>query len=217
VSNAIDNALEAMRHANPVPDQVEFADAMLRSSVFLTATKETTMSIDTNQPTHETPERKRRDRRRNVMVALGAFAVAVVAVAVVATVNTGDDIAPAGTSDDPAEVLNQYIAAYNSGDIDAIMAAYTEDSVLYGYSDSEIAGLTALRTMWTDDRAHAASTDPWSISNVEVDGDTVTWDQVWVGNEGESACMEGQSAVIKDGKILTWTWPSGGTSDWACP
>ena len=209
MSNAIDNALEAMRHANPVPDPVDLTDARLRSDVFLTTTKETSMSIDANQPTHETPERKQRDRRRNVMVALGAFAVAVVAVAVVATVNTGDDIAPAGTSDDPAEVLNQYIAAYNSGDIDAIMAAYTEDSVLYGYSDtSEVAGLTAIRTMWTGDLAAAASTDAWSISNVEVDGDTVTWDQVWVDGAGGNHCMEGQSAVIKDGKILTWTWPS---------
>jgi hypothetical protein len=121
-------------------------------------------------------------------------------------------------ADDPAAVINQYVAAYNSGDIDAMMAAYTEDSVLYGYSDSEIAGLTALRTMWTGDLADAASTDAWSISNVEVDGDTVTWDQVWVGKEGGNNCMEGQSAVIKDGKILIWTWPSGGTSeDWACP
>jgi hypothetical protein len=63
--------------------------------------------------------------------------------------------------------------------------------------------------MWTGDLADAASTDAWSISNVEVDGDTVTWDQVWVGKGGGNNCMEGQSAVIKDGKILIWTWPSG--------
>ncbi len=118
----------------------------------------------------------------------------------------------AGCSSDgsePDDVINDYVAAYNSGDIDAIMAAYTEDSVLYGYSDtSEAAGLTALRTLWTDDLAEAASTDAWSISNVEVDGDTVTWDQVWVDNRGGNHCMEGRSAVIKDGKILIGTWPS---------
>ena len=209
MSNAIDNALEAMRHANPVPDQVELADAMLRSSVFLTATKETTVNIDTNQPTHETPERKQRDRRRNVMVALGALAAVVVAVAVVATVNTGDDIAPAGTSDDPAAVIELYITAYNSGDINAVMAVFTEDSVMYGHPlFSESVGLTRIRMVQTLDLAKAASTDAYSISNIEVDGDTVTWDHLWVDKEGKDFCMEGQTAVIKDGKILTWTWPS---------
>jgi uncharacterized protein (TIGR02246 family) len=198
-----------MRHANPVPDQAELADAMLRSSVFLTATKETSMSIDTDQPTHETPKQRQPGTRRNLLAALGAFAVAVVAVAVVATFNTGDDIAPAGTSDDPAAVIEQYTTAYNSGDIDAIMAVFTEDSVLYGFpGTSEAAGLTVIRRLYTHDLANAASTDAYSISNVEVDGDTVTWDQLWVNKEGKNYCMEGQSAVIKDGKILTWTWPS---------
>jgi hypothetical protein len=209
VNNAIDYALEAIRQANPVPDPVDLADAMLRSDVFLTTTKETSVSIDTNQPTHEAPERKQRDRRRNVMVALGAFAVTIVAVAVVATVNTGDDIAPGGTSDDPAAVIELYTTAYNSGDINAVMAVFTEDSVLYSYpGTSEAAGMTAIRRLYTHDLANAASTDAYSISNVEVDGDTVTWDQLWVDKAGENWCMEGQSAVIKDGKILTWTWPS---------
>jgi hypothetical protein len=111
-------------------------------------------------------------------------------------------------SDDPAEVLEQYVAAYNSGDIDAVMAVYTEDSVVYGHpSTSEAAGLTAIRTVETADLSAAASTDAYSVSNVEVDGDTVTWDQVWVNYDGPW-CREGQSAVIKDGKILTWTWSS---------
>ena len=215
MSNAIDNALEAMRHANPVPDPVDLTDARLRSDVFLTTTKETSMSIDANQPTHETPERKQRDRRRNVMVALGAFAVAVVAVAVVATVNTGDDIAPAGTSDDPAAVIELYTAAYNSGDINAVMAVFTEDSVVYRFPGTpEASGMTAIRRLSTDDLAQAASTDAYSFSNIEVDGDTVTWDHLWVDKEGRNWCMEGHSAVIKDGKILTWTWPWGTST---CP
>jgi hypothetical protein len=108
-----------------------------------------------------------------------------------------------------AAVLESYTEAYNAGDIDAVMTFYTENSVLYGYpGTSETAGLTAIRELQTHDLADAASTDAWSISNVEVDGDTVTWDQLWVDKAGENHCMEGQSAVIKDGKILAWTWPS---------
>jgi hypothetical protein len=121
VSNAIDNALEAMRHANPVSDQVELADAMLRSSVFLTATKETTVSIDTKQSTQQHPTSKQRTSRRNVMALAGAFAVAIVAVAIVATANTGDSISLTGASSDPAATeafiaVEDAYTAFNTGD-----------------------------------------------------------------------------------------------------
>ena len=112
-------------------------------------------------------------------------------------------------SDDAAEVVEQYVAAYNSGDIDAVMAVFTEDSVVYGHPLSpESAGLTEIRAVETVDLAAGASADAYSISNVEVDGDTVTWDHVWVSNEGDEYRQEGQTAVIKNGKILTWTWPA---------
>jgi hypothetical protein len=110
-------------------------------------------------------------------------------------------------ADDPAAVVDQYVAAYNSGDIDAVMAVFTEDSVISGHPfTSEAAGLTAIRGVQGSDIAAGASTDAYSVSNVEVDGDTVTWDQVWVNDGGESFCRDGQSAVIKDGTMLTWTW-----------
>jgi hypothetical protein len=118
-------------------------------------------------------------------------------------------------SDDPAAVVDQYVSAYNSGDIDAVMAVFTEDSVVFGHPFSpESSGLTAIRGVQSSDIAAGASTDAYSISNVEVDGDTVMWDHVWVNSEGDNFCVNGQSAVIKDGKILTWTWPS---SDASCP
>jgi hypothetical protein len=121
-----------------------------------------------------------------------------------------DDVA-----DDPAAVVDQYVAAYNNGNIDAVMAVFTEDSVVYGHPfGPESAGLAAIRSVQTTDLAAGASTDAYSISNIEVDGDTVTWDHVWVNSEGGSYCQVGQSAVIKDGKILTWTWPP---SDSPCP
>jgi hypothetical protein len=112
-------------------------------------------------------------------------------------------------SDDPAEVVEQYVAAYNSGDIDAVMAVFTEDAVMYGHPIAEgyeSAGFGAIWSVHVADLANA-STDAFSISNIEVDGDTVTWDHVWVNRRGDTFCQVGQSAVIKDGKILTWTWP----------
>jgi len=119
------------------------------------------------------------------------------------------------SSSDPDDVISDYVAAYNSGDIDAVMAVFTEDSVVYGHPfSSESAGLTTIRSVQLTDLAAAASSDAYSISNVEVNGDTVTWDHVWVNSQGQNFCQKGQSAVVKDGKILTWTWPSG---DSTCP
>ena len=117
--------------------------------------------------------------------------------------------------DDAGEVVEQYVEAYNSGDIDAVMAVFTDNSVVYGHPFSpESAGLTAIRSVQIDDLAAGAATDAYSISNVEVNGDTVTWDHVWVSSSGDEICQEGQTAVIEDGKILTWTWPS---ADSTCP
>jgi hypothetical protein len=59
----------------------------------------------------------------------------------------------------------------------------------------------------------AAVDDPYTISNVEVDGDTVTWDHVWTSTDGGHFCQEGHSAVIAGSKILTWVWP---VDDFGC-
>jgi hypothetical protein len=108
---------------------------MLRSDVFLTTTKEISMSIDTDQPTHGTPAPKPSAKRRNVLVFVGAFAVAVVAVALLATVNTDDDItavgaAPALTVDGALAVSDGYIEAFNAGDADTVLALLTSDLAL---------------------------------------------------------------------------------------
>jgi hypothetical protein len=106
-------------------------------------------------------------------------------------------------------VVEQYVAAYNGGDVDALMAVFTEDPVMYGHPWAEVyesAGFGAIRRVLRADLGNA-STDALSISNIEVDGDTVTWDSVFVNRQGDTFCQVGLSAVIKDGKILTWTWP----------
>ncbi len=124
-------------------------------------------------------------------------------------------VAACGSSDDdPAAVLADYAAAYNAGDIDAVMVLFSEESVITGVPFFESAGLTAIRAVQVQDINAAAEEDAYSFSNVEVSGNTVTWDQVWVNKAGEGFCLEGQSVVIKDGKILSWTWPGLGVP---CP
>jgi hypothetical protein len=56
------------------------------------------------------------------------------------------------------------------------------------------------------ERGDAADVNPWKISNIQVTGNTVTWDHVWTNDLGEDWCAEGHSAVIEDGKIQSWAF-----------
>lgn len=122
MSSAVDTALRAMRHANPVPDEGSLEDAVLRSRVFLTAKEETSMSIDTNQQAEAKPPQKRATRRRNVMALVGGLALVVVAVAFAATVNNDDGLVLTGAEGDPAATeafvaVEDAYETFNSGDI----------------------------------------------------------------------------------------------------
>jgi hypothetical protein len=155
-------------------------------------------------------------RRRSLLVGVAAFvAVLFVGAAWGILGLLGEDDTPvAGSSDDPAATIEDYRTAYNAGDVDGVMALFSEESVMTGNSFFESAGLTEIRAVWVEDINAAATEDAYTISNVEVTGNTVTWDQVWIGGEGDKNCIEGQSAVIEDGKILLWTWSS---RDVSCP
>ncbi len=92
-----------------------------------------------------------------------------------------------------------------------MMALFSEESVVTGHPfAAESAGLTAIRAVQVSDLSTAAAENAYTISNVEATGNTVTWDHVWINDEGEKFCQVGQSAVVKDGTILSWTWPGDG-------
>jgi hypothetical protein len=121
MNQAFDEAVEAMRQANPVPDPIALAESMQGPEVFLASTKEMTMSLDTSQTTDPRPNvRPQRTRRRAVAIA-AAFAVVAVSAAVVVSMSSRENIALAGAIDDPQarEAFSAVEAAYdtyNSGD-----------------------------------------------------------------------------------------------------
>lgn len=130
--------------------------------------------------------------------------VAVISVALILGACGGDDA-------DPASTIEAYVVEYNAGDIDGVMALFSEESVVTGHPfDASSTGLTEIRAVHVTDMAAAASEKAYTISNVEVTGSTVTWDHVWINNEGAEFCKFRQSAVVEDGIILSWTWPGGG-------
>jgi len=150
--------------------------------------------------------------RRNIALALGAAViVAVVGVGALLVADDGSDVVG------PAGVIEDYTAAFNAGDIDAVMALFSEESVLSGHPFGigfESTGLSAIRALQVEGMGITTREDALTISNVEVTGNTVTWDQVFTSDGGAQFCIQGHSAVVEDGKILTWAWPGGGVD---CP
>jgi hypothetical protein len=208
VNNAIDSTLEAIRHANPVPDPVDLADAMLRSEVFLTTTKETSMSIGTNQPTHETPPHKQSRKRRNVPALVGGFAVVVI-VGAALLLATGDADDSAAASDDPASVLANYLEVWNAEGPEAVMVFYTDDAVIEGHSE-DVDGLTTgqseILVIEARMQAWQGSTGTMEFLNMEVSGDTVTYDNIFINRSGQCFSSTGSVLTVEGDKIALIVW-----------
>lgn len=108
---------------------------------------------------------------------------------------------------DPATLISEYRIAYNSADIERIMALFTDDSVVVGHPlQSRSEGLAAIRSLQRRDLARAAPVDAYVMSRIDVAGDTVTWDHRFTNAHGDRWCADGNRAVVSDGKILNWTF-----------
>ena len=109
------------------------------------------------------------------------------------------------------DTIAAYVEAYNAGDIDGVMALFSEESVVSNSPldpqvDGQSQGLAEIRSLHRADMTSAAGENAYTISNVQVSGNTVSWDHVWVNNVGTEWCAQGHSAVVEDGIILSWTF-----------
>lgn len=132
------------------------------------------------------------------MIILQRAVVALISAAVILSACAGDD----GREDDPGAVIESYIQVYNDGDFDAVMKHFIEESTITGHPtdfDPVATDIYSIRTLHKQDLSFG---EQYTISNVEADGHTVTWNSIW----GEDGCVKGHSAVIEDGKILSWIW-----------
>ena len=95
-------------------------------------------------------------------------------------------------------VIEAYRVAYNADDMDAVVALFTEESVLTGYAgfDTSWTGLDEIREATVEDRASSTDVDAYAFVDVEVTGDTVTWNHTWLSRNGVERCGEGHSEVI---------------------
>ncbi|MDC3402458.1 nuclear transport factor 2 family protein [bacterium] len=126
---------------------------------------------------------------------------------VLAACNDDNDGSGSSRAADPVEVVEGYVAAYNAQDIDAVMAFFAEDAVIVDGTE-RIEGAEAIRAEELGAfEFHAPGGEAYSISNVVVTDNAVTWDRLFEGI-AHTCVGTGDEAVVEDGKIVMWTFAS---------
>lgn len=120
----------------------------------------------------------------------------------------GDDDDEA--TDNPTDVVGAYIDAYNAGDVDAAVALFADDAVITEHPMAQQAeGPDEIRALVVADIEQSdQGGDSYEISNLQVTGSTTTWDHRWKSDGGNVCTATGHEAVIEDGKIITWVFPT---------
>ena len=121
---------------------------------------------------------------------------AVIGVLLLATAcgSDGDD-----SSGDPEAALNAYAEGINAGSVDDVMATFAKDAVLVDHPlhPGELNGTAEIRVAMTETVTFArVDPDPYSVSDVVVDGDTVSWSYLWINDADEEFCgaIEGDTS-----------------------
>jgi hypothetical protein len=128
------------------------------------------------------------------------------ALALVAAACSDDD----DKQSDPETALNTYANGINAASVDDAMAAFAEDSRMIGrpLHPRELNGKEEIRLGVSETVNFArADPDPYIISDVVTEDDTVSWSYVWFNNDGEQFCSNGNEIDANtDGLIVDLRW-----------
>ncbi len=116
---------------------------------------------------------------------------------------------------DPAAVLADYLEVWNAEDAEAVMVFYAEDAVIEGHpgdTDGLATGKSEILLIEQRMQIHQESTGFFEFINIEVSGDTVTFDNIFHNASGECFSSSGTEATIENDLItlIVWGNPEGG-------
>ncbi|MEL7168646.1 MAG: SgcJ/EcaC family oxidoreductase [Bacteroidota bacterium] len=120
--------------------------------------------------------------------------------------------ASAQSSDDEAaiaEAAAAFSAAFMHGDVDAMLALYTEDAVIFPERTTALQGTDALRAYWTLPRGRTITNHHITPTTVEVVGDTAYDHGVYT----VSGTNDGEAWGPSYGKYLI-VWKRGADGAW---
>ena len=125
--------------------------------------------------------------------------------ATIASCGDDDD----GDQADPAAVLTDYLEVFNAEDAEAVMVFYAEDAVIEGHPDhtDELAtGKSEILVIETEMQVHQGSTGTMEYINMEVSGDTVTFDNIFHNGSSECFSSTGSVMTVEGDKIALIGW-----------
>jgi ketosteroid isomerase-like protein len=134
-----------------------------------------------------------------------AVVVAVLLLLAVACGSDSDD-----SSGGPEAALNAYGDGINANSVDQTMEAFAEDAVMVDHplNPGELNGKDEVRRGVSDTvNRSRVEPDAYSVSAVEVDGETVSWSYVWTNVGNEEHCAAGNEIDVNDdGLIVELRW-----------
>ncbi len=177
--------------------------------------------------THDTIRPRSFRQPRRALLAAAGVAVAIVAVVgalLLVDLGGGESLpaspAPPAVTAAPAlsaaerealEIFERYHTAQNSRDVFTTMSLFTEDSVL-NRNGVVLVGLDAIRDQHEVDFHVAAGSVAVDVSNIEVDGNTVTWDGRVETRDVGTWCTEGATMTIEGDAIVELSY----SGSWVC-
>jgi hypothetical protein len=113
------------------------------------------------------------------------------------------------SSEDPAAVVADYLEVWNAENAEAVMVFYTEDAVIEGHpsdTDDLATGKSEILAVETTIHRNQGPTGTMEYVNMEVSGDTVTFDNIFINSGGQCFSSTGSVLTVEDGKIALVVW-----------
>ncbi len=111
---------------------------------------------------------------------------------------------------DPAAVLADYLEVFNAEDGEAVMVFYAEDAVIEGHPDVSSDGLATstseILAIETAMNIHQGSTGTLEFINMEVSGDTVTFDDIFHNGDGDCFSSSSDEVTVEGDKITLYVF-----------
>jgi ketosteroid isomerase-like protein len=112
-------------------------------------------------------------------------------------------------ADDPAAVVADYLEVFNAEDAEAVMVFYAEDAVIEGHpedSDGLATGKLEILPIEVRMQGHQGSTGVMEFINMEVSGDTVTFDNIFHNGDWDCFSSTGDKVTVADEKITLFVF-----------
>ena len=119
---------------------------------------------------------------------------------------------------DPAAVVTEYLEVWNAENGEAVMVFYAEDAVVENHPNVDGAtatGKSEILVIEEGMQRNQGSTGTMEYLNMEVSGNTVTYDNIFINGDGACFSSAGSEMTIENGLITRLVW--GDTSADLCP